>query len=422
MTGRHPAAMRSPAPPLPAEQPPLGQSPGDPPPRRSARANLLVLLAGSGLLLAAVAMVVQLTTNRSRDAVVDAEVIDLNTPIGGEVRRLLVDVGRAVNRGEKLALVENLRASDGDLRQVQTALATARAQLDKTERELALTTSQEQTFAADALAQRQLELARDAHRLEELQALRRREQEEVAFSRRDLQRQQDLYRVGAVAETVVDRARTSLQKNREQLQALDAQLQAQQRLLEADRRDLTLTRTRSNIDPMPRLQEARLKRQQLESTRLAQQRQVAGLEGQLASSSRLYANNRRAWLVAPRPAVVWALMARSGDDLRPHQKVLQLVDCQRRWVTTTVSERNLKRLQIGSPAKIDLIGESLDLNGTVELIRSGMGRLNPPDGEPSPLPLNQTPESQVRVRILNDVPAPPRKLCFVGYGARVVFP
>jgi hypothetical protein len=25
------------------------------------------------------------------------------------------------------------------------------------------------------------------------------------------------------------------------------------------------------------------------------------------------------------------------------------------------------------------------------------------------------------VRILNDVPAPPQKLCFVGYGARVTF-
>jgi hypothetical protein len=58
----------------------------------------------------------------------------------------------------------------------------------------------------------------------------------------------------------------------------------------------------------------------------------------------------------------------------------------------------------------------------VDLIRSGVGRLSGRDGEPSALPINLARESQVRVRIDSDVPAPPRKLCFVGYSARVIFP
>jgi multidrug resistance efflux pump len=97
------------------------------------------------------------------------------------------------------------------------------------------------------------------------------------------------------------------------------------------------------------------------------------------------------------------------------------VNCASRWVTTYVSERDLKRLRIGSPARIDLIGEELDLRGRVDLIRSGVGRLSGKDDEPTPLPINLARESQVRVRIDSDVPAPARKLCFVGYSARVLF-
>ena len=43
------------------------------------------------------------------------------------------------------------------------------------------------------------------------------------------------------------------------------------------------------------------------------------------------------------------------------------------------------------------------------------------DGQRQQLPINLARESQVRVRIDSDVPAPPRKLCFVGYSARVIF-
>jgi len=99
-----------------------------------------------------------------------------------------------------------------------------------------------------------------------------------------------------------------------------------------------------------------------------------------------------------------------------------MVDCKRRWLITTVSESTLSRLKIGSPASIDLSGEALNLNGRVDLIRSGIDRLSGDvNDNPKPLLQNQKALSQVRVQILNDVPAPAAKLCFVGYGAKVIF-
>ena len=100
---------------------------------------------------------------------------------------------------------------------------------------------------------------------------------------------------------------------------------------------------------------------------------------------------------------------------------MQLVNCASRWITTYVSESDLKRLRIGSRARVDLIGEDLDLRGKVDVIRSGVGRLSDNGNDPGGLPLNRARQSQVRVRIDSDVASPPRKLCFVGYSARVRF-
>lgn len=392
------------------------------PARRSPQANTLVIGLGGVLLLAAVGVLAHVLTTRSRDAVVDADFIELASPINGQLDALQVEAGDAVRTGQQLALVRDPRASEADVRRLRTALDTARADLDRLDRQLALERQLAVRFQQDASTYRRLETDRTGNELDQLQAARAREQEEVAFSQRDLQRQETLFRAGAIAETVVDRARTSLQQNRDQLQGIEARIRAQTNRLQAAESDLSLDRTRSSSDPLPRLQQSQLKLAQLEGEQAGSRRRVAGLEAQLRTAETLYRQQQQVWLEAPRQAVVWRVQARSGDTLRAQQPVLRLVTCSSRWVNTYVSEADLKRLQIGSRARVDLIGESLDLRGRVDLIRSGVGRLSGRDGEPSALPINLARESQVRVRIDSDVPAPPRKLCFVGYSARVIFP
>lgn len=394
---------------------------GDPPPQRSSRANALVIGLGSALLLTAVGVVTHVLTTRARDAVVDADFIELASPINGELMELKVEAGSAVQTGERLARVQNPTASDAEVRQLRTALTTAEARLAQVEQELSLQRRLAEEFRRDAGNQRRLERARSGNDLDQLKANLARERQELAFSLRDVKRQEDLFRVGAVAETVVDRARTAVEQNREQLRAIEARIRAQSNRVQAAESNLNLDRTRGDSDPLPRLQESQLRLARLEGERAAAERRVKGLQAQLNTADSLFQKLSNVWLQAPIPAVVWRVQARSGDTLRAQQPVLRLVNCASRWVNTYVSESDLKRLQIGSRARIDLIGEDLDLRGRVDLIRSGVGRLSPRDDEPRQLPINLARESQVRVRIDSDVPAPPRKLCFVGYSARVIF-
>ncbi len=395
--------------------------PNDPPPQRSSRANALVIGLGGCLLLAALGVVMHVLTTRSRDAVVDADFIELASPISGQLMDLKVEAGEAVRAGEPLALVENPRASDGDVQQLRTAFTTAQARLEQVEQELALQRRLAAEFRQDAGDQRRLETARTSNDLDQLRAELARERQELAFSERNLKRQEELFRAGAVAANVVDRARTTLESERQQGLAIEAKIRAQTNRVQAADRNLNLDRTRGGIDPLPRLQEVRLKLAQLEGERVAAQRRVTGLQAQLKTAESLFRKQSTVWIEAPGPAVVWEVQARRGDSLRPQQPLLRLVNCSSRSVTTYVSEQDLRRLRIGSRARIDLIGEELDLRGQVDLIRSGVGRLSSQNEDPAPLPINLARESRVRVRIDNDVPAPPRKLCFVGYSARVIF-
>jgi len=399
---------------------PAGSTP-EPPVRRSSRANALVIGLGSAMLLAAAGVLTYTLTTRSRDAVVDADFIELASPISGQLTELLVDAGDAVHTGQPLARVRDPLTTDEDVQDLRTALTTAQAQLVQVERELALKKQLETEFIRDANDQQRLQSSNSLHNLEELKAERSAAQQEVLFSQRDLIRQEDLFRTGAVAETVVDRARTTMARNRDQLQGLDARIQAQEDRLQADNLNLTLDRTRGGSDPLPRLQTTRIELARLEGERAAGVKRVNGLQSQLKAVETSYRHRTTIVLDAPINAVAWRLQARLGDTVRVNQPVLRLLNCRSRWVSTYVSERDLKRLRIGSAATIDLIGADFDLKGRVDLIRSGVGRLSKNEDDPGPLPSNSARQSQVRVRIDSNMPAPPRKFCFVGYSARVAF-
>jgi len=60
------------------------------------RGNQLVIALGSAMLVAAVGVLFHVFSTRSRDAVVEGSVIDLATPITGELTQLSVDVGSQV--------------------------------------------------------------------------------------------------------------------------------------------------------------------------------------------------------------------------------------------------------------------------------------------------------------------------------------
>lgn len=137
-----------------------------------------------------------------------------------------MEAGSTVGRGENLARIENPRASQNEVKQLRTAVTSAEASLDQVKAQLKLQRQLLAEFSRDAGNQQRLETERSSNELEQLQADLAREQQELAYSRRNVTRQEELYRAGAVAENVVDKARTAAAKDADQVQSLEARLRA----------------------------------------------------------------------------------------------------------------------------------------------------------------------------------------------------
>ena len=373
------------------------------------------------MLITALAIVINFFTARSRDAVINATPIVLRSPVTGILESLTVGTGVEVRPGQTVAIVVNPMATRDALTDLETQLETARGRLQELRTRRDLRKKLVAQLGLDARQQRSLEIARDQNERDNLGFALERARKELAFAQRETVRQDTLFRTGAVAANVVDRARTTEQQRAREVQGLEAQLAGQAAVLQASKNDLTLRNNRSNSDPVVRLQEATIALENAEGDVRTQTFQVSGLEQQVNVARKEWQERSRSRLVSPRRAVVWQLGAQRGDSVDAMQTVIQMIDCSQRWLTTTVAENDLNRIQLGSKARIELVGSRDKLRGEVIGIRSGIGRTQLGEEAPQPVPINLARESEVKIRILNDFPAPPGEFCYVGFTAKVSF-
>ena len=87
----------------------------EPAPSVSSKGRLLVIGLSTALLLTAIGILLHALTTRSRDAVVEADFIELTTPISGRLVALNGDTGLGLSQGNLLGMVENKRASGAQL-------------------------------------------------------------------------------------------------------------------------------------------------------------------------------------------------------------------------------------------------------------------------------------------------------------------
>jgi multidrug resistance efflux pump len=93
-------------------------------------------------------------------------------------------------------------------------------------------------------------------------------------------------------------------------------------------------------------------------------------------------------VLAASKGVLWEVMVQDGEQVNSGQPLLKQLNCQQLWVDAFVNIDDLKRIQIGSPAQVELYANNLKLNGRVKTIRSSLSSepklgqdiaVNPPD-------------------------------------------
>ncbi|MBU6165428.1 MAG: HlyD family efflux transporter periplasmic adaptor subunit [Alphaproteobacteria bacterium] len=161
-----------------------------------------------------------------------------------------------------------------------------------------------------------------------------------------------------------------------------------------------------------------LRRQELESVVADADARLAELALQINAEEQRLARASAFDAVLPAGTVVWSQPAPKGTTVAPGASLIELADCNHRYVEVALPERRMEAILPGSRARVRLIGSDVWLDGTVASILGAAARR---DGAM----LAANPDKEARsltVQIGLPPPATLARRCDVGRLAEVRFP
>jgi multidrug resistance efflux pump len=376
------------------------------------------LAAGVAILaIAAVGPIQRLLEISSVDAVVNARLVSLRSPIDGMVETTpdFPAIGTQTPAGISVLRISNSRADRSRLDDLsrlidqiegeRSAVQGRLARLKQLYEQVLQQTNAFQNGRVKELEERAMDLRAQAAGA---QAAR-------VEADSTLERMKVLANSGVQAQVTLERAQRDAVIASEAERALSHRLFAVKIELEAARRGEYVGDT-YNDRPSSRQQadELSVRIAEGEAELSSRDQRLEKLRIQLVAEQARYANTSQALLSAPIDARVWEVLVSPGEEVRRGQDLLRLLDCSGAVVTTTVREAVFNNLHLGDNAEFRFAGGSSSYNGHV--IRMS-GVASPPDN----LAIQTSSPSSGPYRITVAVPDLALPHCAIGRTGRVVF-
>ncbi|SDH61870.1 HlyD family efflux transporter periplasmic adaptor subunit [Alloyangia pacifica] len=311
-----------------------------------------LIIGIAAILLTLWVIVGEQMTAASANAVVNAPVVTLRSPIAGEIELQGHALGGRLAQDELLATISDPRADSTRLNDLQFELDSVDAENTRLQGEISALSK-----SRDALAQRTA--AFTSARSEELEA-------ELAEAK---------VRVELLESGEADTAATAL--------ADAVQVEQSRRPGEPNTRDLALSHARERVQTLqialdalqsgvflgdgyndaPFSEQRRIQLDaeiaQLGSARSEASARRAALERRIARARQTIGLNSRVELRAPsREMLYWEVLQADTVDVQRGDPVLRLVDCGQSIVTLSVTERVFNTLRVGQDASFRFTGQS----------------------------------------------------------------
>ncbi len=296
--------------------------------RRKIGLGLLLLVVLAGGLIAY--LVLARPGSTVLTGIVTTDDVVVSSQVQGQIDRVLVNEGDAVQAGQLLAVIQpqELRADRAYYANTEQGAAAQVAQAQAALRLQEAQTRDQIRQAEAALAAAQSQVAEATASLEQ--------------ARLDYGRMQQLFGEGAIAAQQMDQARTTLDAQR-------ARLQTAQKQAEAQRAAVALAQST----------EDQIQVRKNELLAMERQRAAAGAQRTKASVRLDYTEIR-----APLPAVVALRAARQGEVVNVGQPIVSLVDPDNLWIRLDVEEGMIDRIRLGDHFTVRL-PSGLERQGTV---------------------------------------------------------
>lgn len=304
----------------------------------------------------------------SVEAVVNARLMTLRSPIAGEVIASPAELAAsdALPQGSTLLRIVNARADRSRLDELEQALAKLTSQREMLNTKLAAAQGAETDLDRQAEAFRVGRIEQLTARAAELEsqidvAVARREEAAAAYGRAEA-----LARTGNVTAAEFDRL------SREVKIATGTEASTRHRLAAAT---VELAAARNRIflgdsyndrpSSVQRADEMRQRIADLRSELAGLDMESKHLEATLATAHTRYQAQSDVAMTLPVTGRIWETMVSPGEQVRVGQDLARLIDCATAIVTANVTESVYNRLSVGSPARFIPADGGNDLQGKV---------------------------------------------------------
>lgn len=308
----------------------------------------------------------QATGYVSKFAVINAPVLTVRAPIDGTIVVATPGVASPLRRDDVLLDVRATRASRAELARLQADVSAktrqAGALLDEEASAQAIRDMLEKRVSREV----ESEVTYLVHKISEEQAIRDMHAAQLGRATRFFQRARELSERGMRPEYEVEDARTAVLELEALIAASEARTYAMETELAAIRDGLPSPAGTGRRDfAHDRLDDIAMALADIKSRRMAAEGQRDAALAQLAELRDELDGLARFRPVASTDGVVWTASRQSGASVTNGSDLLQMLDCERRFIEVVFEERAFENLSAGTEATVRLRGSDTPFKARV---------------------------------------------------------
>lgn len=358
---------------------------------------------------------------QSANAIFNARVVYLNSPLEGVVSEVFKPAGSMVSMGEPLIGINNPRVGDQLLEELKGQKQTLSERLAGLLRQQASLVAMQADLRARVNLHTSHESARLDHQIAEAQAQALAQQGTVNELSLTLDKNRRLLAEKFISQVEFDRSRFALAVGESQLLAINARIRALESEKAALASGVYLGQGRNDVPyTQQKLEDISVQLIGLEADSDESRARLAALQSQIDAEQTNLQMLRQATLAAPFNGLLWRQYFPVGADVVLGTRLAALVDCSDLFVEAAVPDKDLAVLAEGGLVTYRLLGSDQWLEGPIFKIIGSGNRVR--DETLAAQLETEARDGRIFIRVARDaLPDLNANQCYIGRGAEITF-
>lgn len=320
---------------------------------------LRILTVSVLLVVIALSLFPRFVSHISTSAFVNAPILIIRSPVEGLMEGQSLETGTQVSRNQHIAVFQEADTDQFVLTDLESRLSIAEAAVTAVTTRIKDVETIQSSLAERHVNYRQWHSAILRNEVAALEAQSRGAAARLSALERDVQRNSELFERRLISESVKLETSTQLVEQQERLDEINARLASGRLQLDALQDDILAGTAGTNTSyTLQRQDEIKLELARLRDELIDHKAERDALHSQLVRALAIYEKDNRVTLSSPIDGIIWRSAALSGRPVLPGDEIVEILDCNARYLEAYLPEGLMGAISVGDFAEIRLTGET----------------------------------------------------------------